>query len=135
MTNTNFELIPCPICECKESNNFFITKDYSYNNEGPYYIVKCKECLFVFQNPRPKFQDLWMFYPKGEYFTIPYEMDHNLIETNLDVKRGFLSNIARSIIQIRYGYQYKYSGLNLALGKILNLIFGNFFKLYLSKLM
>ena len=58
MGDTNFETISCPICNCNETKLLFKTKDFSYNNEGPYFIVKCNKCSFVFQNPKtPKPQN------------------------------------------------------------------------------
>lgn len=128
MVDTNFETISCPICNCNETKLMFKTKDFSYNNEGPYFIVKCNKCSFVFQNPRPKFEYLWKFYPKGEYFTIPYDVQSQKKHSEkLDIfnKRSFFSNIARSIIQNRYCYEYNYSGIYLFIGKLLNNLFGN----------
>jgi SAM-dependent methyltransferase len=126
MNNLHFETITCPICNNLETKLMFKTKDYSYNNEGPFFIVKCKICTFVFQNPRPKFEFLSNYYPKGEYFTIPYsENEQQPIVNTIVARKNFLSNMAKSIVQSRYGYNYKQDGINSFIGKIINFCIGN----------
>jgi SAM-dependent methyltransferase len=48
------EEIPCPICE-KSGNN-------PLHQEGPFQMVKCTSCQFIYLNPRPTNESLFSFY-------------------------------------------------------------------------
>lgn len=126
MDNFDFENISCPICNEDNSKLLYETKDYSYSSPGTFFIVKCCTCSFIYQNPRPKFENLWKYYPKGEYFTIPYAQNHQDVSTNLDInKKRALTEIARSIVKAKFDSSYDLPQIYLILGKCINAILGD----------
>ncbi len=48
------ELVSCPICQCPETEPL--------HQEGPYQMVRCPSCRFIYLNPRPTEQALRRFY-------------------------------------------------------------------------
>ena len=50
----NYQNVRC--CVCNQDNTgeaFTVHRDYALNVHGEFRIVKCKNCGFVYQNPRP----------------------------------------------------------------------------------
>jgi len=58
----------CFICGSVEFLPHLDCKDYFLSGED-FPIVKCKNCGFVFTNPRPKPADLGKYYESDEYIS------------------------------------------------------------------
>lgn len=52
--NMEMEKVRCPICERSEGEPLYL--------EGPFQMVRCTSCQFVFLNPRPTRDSLFCFY-------------------------------------------------------------------------
>lgn len=59
------EEINCPVCASRNFDLFYEAKDYRLRfSEEIFNIVKCRNCEFIFLNPRPYQDQFFNFYPK-----------------------------------------------------------------------
>jgi 2-polyprenyl-3-methyl-5-hydroxy-6-metoxy-1,4-benzoquinol methylase len=58
----------CPICQNKQFSPFLVCKDYTVS-KADFQIVKCKNCQFVFTNPRPSEQESGQYYQSENYIS------------------------------------------------------------------
>ena len=61
-------LISCPICISDKSELYIKVKDYSVSQEE-FNIVKCKNCDFLYTNPRPDNDSLSIYYKSDDYIS------------------------------------------------------------------
>ncbi|NJN28208.1 MAG: class I SAM-dependent methyltransferase [Cyclobacteriaceae bacterium] len=62
------KLTSCPICDHKEYDNFMICKDHMLTGES-FAISQCKNCSFLFTNPRPILSEIGKYYHSDEYIS------------------------------------------------------------------
>lgn len=62
------KLTHCPLCNSEKSELYKTVKDYTVSKEN-FNIVKCKNCNFLFTNPRPKIEDLGNYYVSDDYIS------------------------------------------------------------------
>lgn len=58
----------CPLCGNNKFTKYISAKDYFLTNES-FSINKCKECNFLFTNPRPEDKELSKYYKSSEYLS------------------------------------------------------------------
>ena len=61
-----FEKIVCPVCSSEDTVEFISTYD-RFNKDLEFKIKKCKDCKFVFLNPRPDANNLGKYYNVDGY--------------------------------------------------------------------
>lgn len=66
----------CPICNSISHKTHIKSKDYSVSKKK-FTIVSCKDCDFLFTNPRPKDEDL------GQYYVSDHYISHNNTRKNI----------------------------------------------------
>lgn len=62
------ELTKCPICGSENRSLFISCADHSISKET-FQLEKCKDCEFVFTNPRPSAQNIGPYYDSGAYIS------------------------------------------------------------------
>jgi len=70
----------CPICESDSLDYFLSCKDYTVSHES-FTIVKCRNCEFVFTNPRPDPVTIGKYYKSEDYIS------------HSDVRKGLISKL------------------------------------------
>lgn len=88
------EEIKCPLCNETDEKFQFHAKDYLYNNEGSWRIVKCNKCKLTYINPRIKEEYINEFYP-GNYYT-------NTKKTN---RSNLIENLNKYILYKKFKYK------------------------------
>lgn len=58
----------CPVCESKLSDNLIICKDHTVSKES-FAISRCRNCGFLYTNPRPSEQRLGSYYESEDYIS------------------------------------------------------------------
>ncbi len=58
----------CPICQSQHIESFLETKDYTVSGEF-FKIVQCRNCDFLFTNPRPSAQEASAYYQSDNYIS------------------------------------------------------------------
>lgn len=59
------ETISCPLCNCSDAKTVFRSRDFRFKSSDKNFdIVQCKNCGFVFLNPRPAKKEIAGFYPQ-----------------------------------------------------------------------
>lgn len=59
-----FKTVNCAVCKGNDSELVFKTKDFRFQTTSDvFHIVKCKNCGFLFLNPRPDEGNIASFYP------------------------------------------------------------------------
>lgn len=67
-----YEYVNCDLCGIDDTEQVLIGKDLLNNLPGEFNVVRCKNCGFVFTNPRPFGEELAKFYPDdASYYTPP----------------------------------------------------------------
>lgn len=59
-------LSKCPLCKSGHFNNYLVVKDHSVSQES-FTLCKCKNCSFVFTNPRPDQKNIGKYYESEDY--------------------------------------------------------------------
>jgi len=60
--------IECPVCNSKEIDLYSHCTDLSISKEQ-FSITKCRNCSFLFTNPRPSLQEIGKYYQSEEYIS------------------------------------------------------------------
>lgn len=64
----DFEYVDCPICGSNERNDLLKAPDRFNLRDGDIFqLVSCKQCEFVYLNPRPNPETISQFYQNDEY--------------------------------------------------------------------
>ena len=58
----------CPICQSQHIESFLEAKDYTVSGES-FKIVQCRNCDFLFTNPRPSAQEAGTYYQSENYIS------------------------------------------------------------------
>ena len=61
------ETTPCPLCSSGRHDQLFVARDRLVGLPGEFPVVRCRECSFVFLNPRPSEDALPNWYPDVYY--------------------------------------------------------------------
>ena len=69
----------CPVCSSQNFSNYIICKDHLVTQES-FALVECKDCSFIFTNPRPQKAELGKYYASDQY-----KSHHNNRQTLLDI--------------------------------------------------
>lgn len=59
-------ILNCPVCKNEVFDDFIACKDHVSSGET-FNLSKCKNCDFVFTNPRPKFEECGKYYESSNY--------------------------------------------------------------------
>ncbi|MBL6446085.1 class I SAM-dependent methyltransferase [Fulvivirga sp. 29W222] len=62
------KLTNCPLCNSGRFNNYLRCKDYTVSGKD-FNLVACAECKFIYTNPRPRPQDLHLYYESKDYIS------------------------------------------------------------------
>lgn len=74
------ENIVCPLCSHNENGVLFKSGDFRFNSgDRNFTVVKCKECGFMFLNPRPARNEIAGFYPP-DFNKIDRSFSYKLLE-------------------------------------------------------
>jgi len=77
----------CPVCQHKEFDKHIICKDHLVTGTS-FTIVKCKNCDFLFTNPRPDKKQLASYYKSDQYISHT-DKSNNLLNTVYKIVRLF----------------------------------------------
>ena len=77
----------CPVCKHDQFENLMILKDHSISRES-FAIVKCKNCAFIFTNPRPGDEVIGSYYESDDYIS-HQNKSTNLVNFAYKVVRSF----------------------------------------------
>ena len=58
----------CPVCQSQHIESFLEAKDYTVSGEF-FKIVQCRNCEFLFTNPRPSAQEASVYYQSENYIS------------------------------------------------------------------
>jgi 2-polyprenyl-3-methyl-5-hydroxy-6-metoxy-1,4-benzoquinol methylase len=61
--------VACNLCGNAEAETLFAARDNQFRKGGIFNIVKCKECGFVYINPRPDMEEMKRSYEETPYYT------------------------------------------------------------------
>jgi len=65
-----YEYVRCDLCGGEDTKELLMARDRYNNIPGTFYVVRCKNCGFVYTNPRPYGTELSKYYPDDAgYFT------------------------------------------------------------------
>ena len=85
--NINFELINCQLCNSKNYKILFLNDQYGFNQK----TVMCKNCGFIFSNPRMDEKSVKYLYESGLYVNIYSTKDNNnFLETKIEGLENFI---------------------------------------------
>jgi hypothetical protein len=87
----------CPICESKNTKQFFTSPDRLHGTPGEFSYHLCDSCETVFQNPMVIQEDLHLCYP-SEYS--PYNLKREIPEIDFDAlpNGNFRNNLRKAIV-------------------------------------
>jgi SAM-dependent methyltransferase len=88
------ELSSCPVCGHTHFTPFLTAKDHTVSKEQ-FQIVECKECGFVFTNPRPLQENLGKYYKSTAY------VSHS------DTSDGIINKLYKQVRKITLNQKYK----------------------------
>ena len=87
------ELSNCPVCGHSHFAPFLTAKDHTVSHEQ-FKIVACKQCGFVFTNPRPSKENLGKYYKSSAY------VSHS------DTSEGLINKIYKQVRRITLNQKY-----------------------------
>ncbi len=88
------EISSCPVCGHTHFTPFLTAKDHTVSKEQ-FQIVECKECGFVFTNPRPLQENLGKYYKSTAY------VSHS------DTSDGIINKLYKQVRKITLNQKYK----------------------------
>lgn len=66
--NEALENVPCPLCGAPDHKLLFLRRDHTHLvSDEKFRVVRCRDCGFVFVNPRPGAEDIHAYYPQEFY--------------------------------------------------------------------
>lgn len=75
------ENVPCPLCGSLDQKLLFLRRDHTHLvSDEAFRIVRCRDCGFVFVNPRPTAQGIHDYYPP-EFYSVHLTPGQLLEET------------------------------------------------------
>jgi len=87
----------CPVCESNLSDNFIICKDFTVSKES-FAISRCRNCSFLFTNPRPSEDRLGAYYESEDYIS-HNKKSNNLVNRIYKIARKFTVRSKVSMIK------------------------------------
>jgi SAM-dependent methyltransferase len=87
------ELSNCPVCGHAHFAHFLTAKDYTVSHEQ-FQIVECKQCGFLFTNPRPLQENLGKYYKSSAY------VSHS------DTSEGLINKVYKQVRKITLNQKY-----------------------------
>lgn len=116
------KLDACPVCNHREFELFSKIKDHFLSGET-FNLNQCKNCGFVFTNPRPEANDLGRYYQSEEYFS------------HSKTKKGLITFLYNTVKNYSLGRKYKLISSHKNTGTILDIgcATGEFLNYFKSK--
>lgn len=116
------KLDACPVCDHHEFELYSKVKDHFLSGET-FDLNQCKNCGFVFTNPRPEANDLGRYYQSEEYFS------------HSKAKKGLITFLYNAVKNYSLGRKYKLISSYKKSGKILDIgcATGEFLNYFKSK--
>lgn len=94
--------VACPACDAREYKEKWRGRDRLMGVKGDFTVVECKQCGFLYQNPRPAPEDIALCYP-GDYPAYNPEASAG----NKLLKGGGARELAnRHVLATQLGYQH-----------------------------
>jgi SAM-dependent methyltransferase len=87
----------CPLCEADQYSNFMICKDHMVSGES-FALTQCKNCGFIFTNPRPSSENASKYYESPEYIS-HNDKPRSLFQLSYSVLRTYSNNRKNRIIR------------------------------------
>ena len=87
----------CPLCTGPHFNHYLTARDFTVTQEE-FNIVQCKDCGFLFTNPRPPQKELGRYYESDEYISHTNK-GNSLINTGYKIARRFTLDSKLRLIQ------------------------------------
>jgi 2-polyprenyl-3-methyl-5-hydroxy-6-metoxy-1,4-benzoquinol methylase len=99
----------CPVCNHNEFLIVGYAKDYYNNFPGDFRYVKCKNCKFIYTNPRPTNNTISELYPDSAGYLTPKptKLLSNYYKKILRVKHGYNHLSENSLIPVMLGFLAK----------------------------
>ena len=67
--SSGYEYVKCDLCEGEETELLLVARDLYNNIPGEFRVVRCRNCGFIYTNPRPYGEELSKYYPdEAGYF-------------------------------------------------------------------
>lgn len=93
-------VVSCPMCGCEGGHVRWRGRDRLMGVPGEFTVVQCKQCEFLYQNPRPADADIAAIYPPDypAYNPAPAQ-GHKLLRSG-----GVKADATRHVLSTRLGY-------------------------------
>lgn len=101
----DLEIVPCALCGSGYHEVFFSQAKELYNGFNEYFdVVRCRECGFVFTNPRPTAETISCFYPDSAQY---YQPKSIRVTAGIWSRKKWKKALQQSVLDRRFGYELR----------------------------
>lgn len=110
--NYELETVPCLLCGSDSHDVYLARAKERYNGLDAWFdVVRCRQCGFVFTNPRPTAATIGCFYPDSAQY---YQPKASRVTTGNWSRKGWKKAMQQSVLAGGFGYQLPRGSLLLA---------------------
>lgn len=101
----DLETVPCALCGSDHHDVYFSRAKELYNGFDEYFdVVRCRECGFVFTNPRPTAATMNCFYPDSARY---YQPKASRVTAGNWSRKKWKKVLQQSVLARRFGYELR----------------------------
>jgi 2-polyprenyl-3-methyl-5-hydroxy-6-metoxy-1,4-benzoquinol methylase len=101
----DLETVPCALCGSDRHDVYFSRAKELYNGFDEYFdVVRCRECGFVFTNPRPTAATIGCFYPDSAQY---YQPKTSRVTAGNWSRKKWKKALQQSVLARRFGYELR----------------------------
>jgi 2-polyprenyl-3-methyl-5-hydroxy-6-metoxy-1,4-benzoquinol methylase len=101
----DLETVPCALCGSDLHDVYFSRAKELYNGFDEYFdVVRCRECGFVFTNPRPTAATIGCFYPDSAQY---YQPKASRVTSGNWSRTKWKKALQQSVLARRFGYELR----------------------------
>jgi len=101
----DLETVPCALCGSDRRDVYFSRAKELYNGFDEYFdVVRCRECGFVFTNPRPTAATIGCFYPDSAQY---YQPKTSRVTAGNWSRKKWKKALQQSVLARRFGYELR----------------------------
>lgn len=96
------ETVPCPLCGSAAYDVYLSQAKELYNGlDARFDVVRCRECGFIYTNPRPTATTIGCFYPDSAQY---YQPKENRVTVGNWSRKGWKKALQQAVLARRFGY-------------------------------
>lgn len=96
------ETVPCPLCSSAAYDVYLVGAKELYNGlDARFDVVRCRECCFVYTNPRPTAATIGCFYPDSAQY---YQPKASRVAAGNWSRKGWKKALQQAVLACRFSY-------------------------------